>query len=160
LRAHRTATDGDGDFNSREFDEMRPVSYPYDAAVARIDDALWGALRHEAHPIQRHQFAFAHAAVQNELLFFKGYAGENALFAFDRLATGATSYTTQAIKETAEGVDERYFFLLHHKPEEIHFLDEKVRFSDPSGFSAAIVWDTGYVNCLIWLESAGWSADG
>ncbi len=133
------------------------VTYPYDAAVTRIDDALWGAVAHEARPIQRHQFAFTHAAVQNELLFFKGYAGENAPFAFDTLATGATSYTTQAIKEAIEGVDDRYFFLLHYKPEEIRFLDEKVRFSNPSGFSGAVVWDTGYVNCLIKGES--WSPD-
>jgi hypothetical protein len=133
------------------------VSYPYDVAVTRINNALWGAVTHEARPIQRHQFAFTHAAVQNELLFFKGYAGENAPFAFDTLAAAATSYTTQEIKGAVEGVDGRYFFLLHHRPEDVRFLDEKILFSNPSGFSGAVVWDTGYVNCLIKGES--WTPD-
>jgi hypothetical protein len=112
-----------------------------------LDNAHWTAVPHQSQPIQPNQFALTHAPAENELLFFKGYAGENSIFAFENLDTKASSYTTQAIKDV-ESADDRYFFLLHHKPEEIQFLDKKGRFENPSGFSGSLVWDTGYVEAL------------
>jgi hypothetical protein len=95
-----------------------------------------------------------------EQIFASTPLHESSMNAADHAHTMADNAQSAIVieqKETAEGVDERYFFLLHHKPEEIRFLDQKVRFSNPSGFSGAIVWDTGYVNCLNNGES--WTPD-
>jgi hypothetical protein len=127
------------------------ASYPYDTAIGRIDHENWAAIAHQAEPVPYDHFSLTHHPTdENELFFFKGYAGENAAFGFDILATDATSYTTQAISDASEHIADRYFFLLNHKPEDTECVDDvsSTRFENPEGFSGSLVWDTGYVDCL------------
>jgi hypothetical protein len=133
------------------------ISDPYDIAVARIGDDLWQAAEHQAMAVGPDSFDLTHAAVEDELLFFRGYAGENSVFGFDTMVTRSSSYTTQKKREGVESIDDRYHFVLLHNPEEVQFIDKKVHFEDPSGFSGSLVWDTGYVNCL--KTGASWSPE-
>lgn len=130
---------------------------PYDVAVARIPCGLWQAVPHQGTPIPRDLFALTHHPVEDELLFFRGFAGENSAFAFEVLASHSTSYTTQEVKD-ADAPDSRYFFYLHHQPEKVTVIDSKnTRFENPSGFSGSLVWDTRYLQCA--QQQAAWSPE-
>ncbi|WP_198670742.1 hypothetical protein [Oceanicella sp. SM1341] len=83
-----------------------------------------------------------------EILFFRGYAQENSHFHFEHLLSGSTSYATQAMEETPIGLDERFFFALHHTTEKAEMLDGVGHLPLPPGFSGSMVWNTRYVECL------------
>jgi len=125
-------------------------SYPQDIAIARISDELWSASPHQSAPIVSELFAPQHTPVKDELLFFKGFADENSVFAFETLSSGATSYLTREIP----GQTDDDFFMLYHKPEETFILDSPAKFLSPQGFSGALVWDTKYKSCeendIVW----------
>jgi hypothetical protein len=121
------------------------VEPPWDAAVSRLGSAFWSGVKHEAQAVRDNQFEPMHSADRRELLFFKGYAGENAKFAFDTLKTDGTAYLTQAVEIAATPRENRLFFFLSHRPEKTTFMDFKVLFENPAGFSGALVWNTGYI---------------
>lgn len=125
------------------------VDPPWDAAIGRLSDAVWYGKRHEARTVRDNQFEPMHSADKRELLFFKGYAGENSKFAFDTLKTDGTAYVTQVAEIPASPREQRFFFFLSHKPEETVFMDFKVLFQSPEGFSGALVWNTGYVEARV-----------
>lgn len=75
------------------------LALPVDCAYSLISDHIWSTQAelqpHQARAVPGSRIAIAHMPVENELLFFRGYAGENSKFYFDTLLSTATSYLTR-----------------------------------------------------------------
>ena len=141
-------------FNGSEnvFDHPGPWtmnSHPIDAAFAPICPARWSATSHRAAAIPITRFASKHEIVeQAELLFFRGYAGENANYGFGVHQTSGTGYCTQEKVGTGDG----YVFELLWEPDKTEFTSgtsaearEEMKFENARGFSGSLVWNTRYL---------------
>ena len=123
--------------------------HPIDAAYAIIDDAAWTACAHRASTIPYGRFAPVHRIVEPaELLFFRGYAGENAHYAFGVHETNATGYCTQEKKGTGDAE----VFELFWEPQHTKFTSgtsseaqAEIKFDDARGLSGSLVWNTRYL---------------
>ena len=77
--------------------------HPKDAAFAILSDQAWRACTHLAQAVPYSRFAQMHAPCeQAELLFFRGYAGENAHYAFGVHQTNGTGYCSQEKANTGD----------------------------------------------------------
>jgi hypothetical protein len=121
--------------------------FPIDCAINLVADDVW-ATNHHAQTISDAQFTWAHAPVAREILFFRGYAQEHSSFHFETLIDRSMSYATQEMADLPAGLNERYFFALHHSPEHAEMLDGSGHLPLPPGFSGSTVWDTRYLACL------------
>lgn len=94
--------------------------------------------------IGRHQIA-----QQEELLFFRGFAGENAPYAFGVHQAIASGYCSQ--EKFVETPQDRSIFEMFWEPGEIRFTsdtaEEAVKAQDAGGFSGSLVWNTKYLKC-------------
>lgn len=123
--------------------------HPIDAAVALISDAAWAATPHSAREIATSVFAQKHSTCDPaELLFFRGYSGENAHYAFGIHQTNGTGYCSQ---EVANSGDDQIFEIFW-RPEKAQFTSStseetrsEVKFENPKGFSGSLVWNTRYL---------------
>ena len=135
--------------------------HPIDAAFAPISDAAWGASAHRAATIPFTRFAAAHSIVeQAELLFFRGYAGENAHYAFGVHQTNGSGYCTQEKKDTGDG----QIFELFWEPGHTQFTSEtspdvraEMKFENACGFSGSLVWNTRYLE--VTRQNIEWSPE-
>lgn len=124
-----------------------------DVAIAEMSDPLWNATRHSAMSIPYGRFASKHQPVQKEeLLFFRGFAGENARYAFGMHEANGTGYCSQQ-KQVSDASDPSMFEIFW-QPQEAKFAlgakDEArraIKFDDPGGFSGSLVWNTRYLEC-------------
>jgi hypothetical protein len=136
--------------------------HPVDTSFAEIGDAAWAACEHQAATIPYDRFAANHHLAQpEELIFYRGYAGENAHYAFGQHQTNATGYCTQEKKDTSDGE----IFELFWEPEHIQFasgtLDEvkaAIKLDDARGFSGSLVWNTRYLEVTN-IERRKWSPE-
>ena len=72
---------------------------PTDAAFAAIGDSVWKPCTHRGATVPYARFAKTHAIVEQvELLFFRGYAGENARYALGMHQTNGTGYAPRRKK--------------------------------------------------------------
>jgi hypothetical protein len=123
--------------------------HPVDAAIIEIDPRKWNAVGHAANGIAAERFAERHQiADPAEILFFRGFAGENAAFAFDVLNTSSTGYSSQ--QKADSGDDD--IFELFWEPAETVFTPgtsiaakRSVRAESAHGFSGSLVWNTRWV---------------
>lgn len=123
--------------------------HPIDVAVAPISDTAWNACQHRGATIPYSKFAKIHTlADKAELLFFRGYAGENAHYAFRVHQTNGSGYCTQQ----KEGTGDAQLFELFWEPEHTQFTSgasaealEEMKFQNPCGFSGSLVWNTRYL---------------
>ena len=139
----------------------REDSHPVDAATAPMSNAAWTATSHQAGAVLAAAFAARHHIAQpEELLFFRGYAGENAAYGFGVHAANGSSYCSQEVK--ASGDSE--IFEMSWEPLQTEFTagtsaeaQASMGFNDARGFSGSLVWNTRY------LETTGagrkWSPD-
>lgn len=135
--------------------------HPIDAAFAPISVAGWSATAHRGATIPFARFAAAHSTVeQAELLFFSGYAGENAHYAFGIHQTNRTGYCTQKKK----GTGDKQIFELFWEPEHTQFTSgtssdvrAEMKFEKAGGFSGSLVWNTRYLE--ISRQNATWSPE-
>lgn len=119
--------------------------------VTLIDPAVWHlpALQpHEAGAVPESRLAAAHAPVDNELLFFKGFAGEGSKFLFNTLLAGSTSYTGKAVPLPMGWGDERFHFAIDYRPDLATSLDPGYGLPQPKGFSGSLVWNTNFVRAV------------
>jgi hypothetical protein len=121
--------------------------YPIDCAICPIPDATWSTSHHAA-TIPEALIMWAHVTVPREILFFRGYAQENSSFHFENLLSGSTSYGTQEMDSVPAGLNERFFFALHHVPEKAEMIGGTGHLPLPPGFSGSTVWNTRYVESL------------
>jgi hypothetical protein len=123
--------------------------HPIDAAFAPMTDVAWNAVQHRADSVPYERFAPRHqVADRSELLFFRGYAGENAHYGFDVLDTGGTGYCSQ---EKVVTEPDPKIFEIFWEPDKTEFSAGTsaesragTRFDNPAGFSGSLVWNTHY----------------
>jgi hypothetical protein len=123
--------------------------HPIDAAFAAIEDPVRRASVHQADAIPLSRFAQWHRLSQpEEMLFFRGYAGENAHYAFGVHQTNGSGYCTQEKIDTGDHA----IFELFWEPENTQVTagtsaeaKAEMRWEVPRGFSGSLVWNTRYL---------------
>jgi hypothetical protein len=127
-------------------------AHPFDAAVQAISDRTWSATVHRAAVIPGARLAIRHqTSHQAELLFFRGFAGENACYGFGIHEANATGYCTQEVVDSGDG----QFFEMFWEPQQTSFAsgisDEAraaMKLDNPGGFSGSLVWNTRFLQVL------------
>ena len=122
---------------------------PVDAAFAPISDTAWQSCPHQAIAISYTRFAARHQIVQQaELLFFRGYSGENAHYAFGVHQTNGSGYCSQEKQKTGDNK----IFEMFWDPDRTEVTSgtevearAETKFEDPSRFSGLLVWNTRYI---------------
>lgn len=122
---------------------------PLDTAFAPVPSAMWNAKPHNARPIGIDTFAQRHEPIRDELLFFRGFAGENAKYGFGIHQADATGYCSQ--EPHVEPPAPELFEMMWH-PDRTEFtpttsdeIKSAMKHSDPRGFSGSLVWNTRFV---------------
>ncbi len=132
-----------------------------DAAIAKLDERCWQAYMHQADAVCYDRFSKRHElALPEEILFFYGWAGENASYGFGTLATKGTGYCSQEIKNSGnEDFFEIFWDPQNTQPSTISKPDASslIKYDDPSGFSGSIVWNTRY--CELTSQGCEWSPE-
>lgn len=138
----------------------RMDSHAIDAAVGPIDSATLHSQR-SAMPVPISKFGSQHQPVENELLFFRGLAGENAYVGFSGLDKIITGYCSQEKKPYAQ--DSESFEILWN-PQKISVWSgtdqetrERLKHDNPGGFSGSLVWNTRFVE--LGCNQDGWRPD-
>lgn len=139
----------------------RQAAHPKDVAITPVAETVWNCALHGAGVVPVERFASAHSlADPAELLFFGGYAGENAHYAFGEHAANRSGYCSQEKRDTGDAE----IFEIFWEPEHTSFTPGtstearvEMRYDDPQGFSGSLVWNTRYLE----ITSAGreWSPD-
>jgi hypothetical protein len=151
----------DSVFEHQEPPPWRMDPLPIDAARTTLSAEAWNAASHKAAAIPVGKFARKHQiAQQAELLFFRGFAGENADYGFGIHQTNGSSYCSQ---EKADTGDQK-FFEIFWEPGEMQFTAvtdaearSEVKYECPKGLSGSLVWNTRYLQ----VTSSGtvWTPD-
>lgn len=134
--------------------------HPIDAAFAPISPAQWSATDHQAEAVPKSRFANRHQIVeQAELLFFRGFAGENSHYGFEIHQTNGSGYCSQQKLDTGDSFN----FELFWEPKKTEFASaasaeaqREIRFEDAQGFSGSLVWNTRYVE-VSYKEGRTWT---
>lgn len=121
---------------------------PVDAATITISDAVWRSTSHHGTAVPFSSFALRHAPVDNEVMFFRGLAGENAYLGFGNLDAIVTGFCGQE----PPGSGDNRIFELGWRPDATTITRgtgapeaRRVKFNDPAGFSGSLVWNTRFV---------------
>ena len=123
--------------------------HPIDTAFACISNDAWEACSHQAHPIPFERFAQKHAlADPAEILFFRGFGGGNARFAFGVHQTNGTGYSSQEKHNSGDN----QIFEIFWEPENTKLTgqtspetEREIKFNVAGGFSGSLVWNTRYL---------------
>ncbi|WP_156668673.1 hypothetical protein [Rhizobium aegyptiacum] len=123
--------------------------HPVDAAFAPISAPAWAACSHQAQSVPYERFAQLHAPIERaEILFFRGFSGENARYAFGVHQTNGSGYATQEKDNTGDAG----IFELFWEPKKTRFTSRttpeataEMKFEDAGGFSGSLVWNTRYL---------------
>jgi hypothetical protein len=144
----------------RILNPVQRVDWPIDAAVVRIDDAIWNKSRHNAQAVTAQQIATRHAPVDHELLFMLGCSGERARFValFETLFTRWTPYLTREM-ELPIGYNQEIQFAIPHKPEQTTTVDGRMGGmpGNPHGFSGSLIWNTRRIER--WYAQRPWTPE-
>lgn len=135
--------------------------HPVDIAFGLPINKEWAAVSHHAQTIPYARFAEKHQVCeQAELLFFRGYAGENARYGFGIHQALATGYCSQEKEESGDGS----IFEIFWEPENTQFSSGTsaeariaIRSDDPGGMSGSLVWNTRYLETR--ESGRNWSPD-
>jgi hypothetical protein len=138
-----------------ESTEIRPgtwradPSVAVDAACAPIDASEWGKISGGARLLSMSRFAKCHWPVPNELLFFRGIAGENVAYMSGlRAEVILTAYCSQEKRHTGDADifevlwDPTQITKTSGTSEEVR---DRVKHDHPGGFSGSLVWNTRFV---------------
>lgn len=123
--------------------------HPIDSAFTLINNDAWEACSHQAQPIPFERLPQRHApTTPEEILFVRGYAGENARYAFGVHQTNCTGYATQEKQSSGDDQIFEIFWepectqLISHPPSD---AEQEIKFEDAGGFSGSLVWNTRYL---------------
>lgn len=121
--------------------------HPMDVGILNIRSESWRDLSGRAKAIPLERFARRHDPVPDDLLFFRGFSGENARYGFGVHETNATGYCTQEKRDSGD----HCIFELFWEPQQTQITDgtphaarEQTKFENPEGFSGSLVWNTRY----------------
>jgi hypothetical protein len=142
----------------RATNPFQAYEWPFDVAVSRIDPQTWTNRPHASAPVPEDKWALAHAPVDGEILFLKGFSGSQSRFLFGSLFSNATSYGCQQIPLPADDqrFDSRFHFAVDYRPDRATPLDGR-DLPNPPGFSGSLVWNTRFVERSI--NNGPWSVD-
>jgi len=121
---------------------------PLDVAIADVPGSHWGSVTHSSAPLPLSRFAPRHQPVESEILFFRGFAGENVVLNIGHAQLIATGYCSQ---EKPGAGDANIFEMLWHPPgttvSSRTSADTRARFkhNHPGGLSGSLVWNTRFV---------------
>jgi hypothetical protein len=148
--------DDDGVY--RATNPFHAYELPFDVAVSRIDPQIWGKKPHGTAPIPEDKWAFAHAPVDGEILFLKGFSGSQSRFLFGTLFNNATSFGCQQVPLPAgdSRFDPRFHFAVDYRPDRATPLDGR-DLPNPPGLSGSLVWNTRFIECT--TNEIPWSVD-
>lgn len=130
-----------------------------DAAFTEIDATAWNATTHRAAAVPAATFAQRHRTSQREeLLFFRGFAGDNATYGFGIHNANGSGYCSQEVQNGSDAA----IFEMNWNPQQARYTNgtssaarSAVTFNNPRGFSGSLVWNTRYLEVT---ESGGqWS---
>jgi hypothetical protein len=133
-------------FSSHGEWKMEPP--PVDLAIAPLLYDQWGSLDHQAEGVSYDRFAQRHAPFDcYEILFFRGYAGENSCSLGIFSEANASAYSSQEKKESGNAE----YFEIFWEPGKTQYTTAttneermKVKYENPKGFSGSFVWNTRY----------------
>ena len=120
-----------------------------DVAVAPIAAAEWSRMAKTAMPLSLAKFAQYHAPAPDELLFFRGIAGENVRYVSDLgVDADLSGYCSQEKRGT--GNDNVFEMLWNPKETRITTgtsatVRERIKYDNPAGFSGSLIWNTRFV---------------
>ncbi len=117
-------------------------SHPIDAAYAQVNLSPLSAQQHRAQAIPLARFAEQHKTIEKaELLFFRGFAGENAHYGFGVHQTNGTGYCSQE----KEGTGDKENFEIFWEPDQTQFTQNtpteaqrEIKFEDARGYSVLL----------------------
>lgn len=119
-----------------------------DVAFTPVAPDKWRQLHGSAQTLPLSSFATHHAPVENELLFFRGIAGENAYVG----ATGTDAIITGYCSQEKKYTGDKNIFEICWNPDEATVttgtpkeVSDRFSYSNPSGFSGSLVWNTRFV---------------
>lgn len=123
--------------------------HPIDAAGALLSDQAWTAVSHQAATVPLSGFAPKHETKERaELIFFYGFAGENADYGFEVHQTNGSGYCSQEKENTGDDQSFEIFWEpsnTRHTAATSQEARAAVKFCNPQGFSGSLVWDTRYL---------------
>lgn len=124
---------------------------PIDASIIMMDQASWqseAGEAGEAEHLPNSMLSQSHNPVPDELLFFRGIAGENAYLGFGGFDGILTGYCSQIKRGTN---DDRIFELIWDPdktqitPGTDQSVRERLKYHNAEGFSGSLVWNTRFV---------------
>lgn len=118
-----------------------------DVAWSMVPEDMWDAVACKAEAIPYERFDVKHSPVSSlELLFFRGFAGENAHDDLIDFRTNGSGYCSQQIRDAKPS---EQFFEIFWEPENTSTTTgtteearATMRFTHPAGFSGSLVWNT------------------
>lgn len=134
--------------------------YPWDVGFSRIDPRVWTLQElqpHTAEAIPESRLAPAHQPVDNELLFFMGYAWQGSTFLYDTLLSRGTPYMMREVPLPEGWGEERFHFAIDYRPDLAETVGRGAGLPRPDGFSGSLVWNTHYVECV--TQGKTWSPE-
>ena len=132
-----------------------------DVAIAPVSDQEWRNVSKTARPLSVSRFAQRHAPVKDELLFFRGIAGENTKYVghlgVDAIISG---YCSQEKYNTGDG----QIFEILWEPNKTKIslgtdsgIRDRVLYGNSAGFSGSLVWNTRFVE--LGCDLSRWSPE-
>jgi hypothetical protein len=154
--AHQLADD---EYAIRLSNPFQALSDRVDAALSRIDDALWNSEKNRKQALSASGLAHQHKTVDGELLFIMGFSGERSHFSrsFGMIFSTGSPYLTQEAT-LPPGYLPNLHFALQYSGTGARSLDGSSRgLPVPLGFSGSLVWNTRAVECL--YSGRSWTPD-
>lgn len=136
------------------------LPYPWDVGFSRIDPKVWNLPElqpHTAAAIPQGRLAPVHQPVENELLFFAGYAWQGSTFLYNTLLSRGTPYMMREVPLPQGWGNERFHFAIDYRPDLAETVGRGAGLPRPDGFSGSLVWNTRYVECV--TQDKEWSSE-
>lgn len=121
---------------------------PIDAAIAQVPTSHWTSVDHSAAALPMSRFASQHGPVDNELLFFRGIAGQNVVLQIGHSRFNLTGYCSQE----KPGAGNSQIFEIVWNPAGTTIssgtsAEVRAHFqhNNPGGFSGSLVWNTRFI---------------
>jgi len=124
------------------------VDVKRDTAIASVPPSHWNSTPHASLPLPMTRFANVHNPVEMEILFFRGFAGQNAVLQIGHSKFIATGYCSQ---EKPGAGDTNIFEMLWHPPGTTissgtpDTVRATFQHNNPQGLSGSLVWNTRFV---------------
>lgn len=122
------------------------VGYPNDVACASILDGDWDKYHNKSNAIPQSMFDSSFNAVEKELFFLEGFAGERSGMWEDYLLTPPTPLLTYLV-DLPTVYNSQVHFALRYDVDNFTCLTDRTILPSPPGMSGSLVWNTKLMEC-------------